>query len=137
MRLRMLKSVVMLAIFALLSCSLFATDKKSDSAKVNADVRVSVDLDFGIIRIGTTIPPRKAPPPPKAPPAPPKAHKPAPKKHVSPPPPPPRRCPPPPPRRVRIRVKPRKVVIDGSKPLPPTTHFYPDFYSDTDENEKK
>ena len=135
MRLRMLKSVIMLVIFALLSCSLFATDKKSDSAKVNADVRVSVDLDFGIIRIGTTIPPRKAPPPPKDPPAPPKAHKPAPTKHM-PPPPPPRRCPPPP-RRVRIRVRPRKIVIDPTKPLPPSTHFYPDLYGDTDENETK
>ncbi len=128
MRFRMLKSVIMLAIFALLSCSLFATDKKSNSAKVNGDVRISVDLDFGIIRIGTSIPPRRCPPPP--PPVhnpPPKAHK-----HALPPPPPPRRCPPPPPRRVRHHRAVRKVVINPTKPLPPSTHFYPDLYGDTD-----
>ena len=129
MRFRMLKSVVMLAIFALLSCSLFATDKKSDSAKVNGDVRISVDLDFGIIRIGTTIPPRRCPPPP-----PPKKNPPAPRAHNPPPPPPPRRCPPPPPRRVRHRRAVRRVVIDPTRPLPPSTHFYPDLYGDTDTN---
>lgn len=126
MRFRTLKSVVMFAIFALLSCSLFATDKKSDSAKVNGDVRISVDLDFGIIRIGTRIPPKKAPPPP------PRRCPPPPHKNSLPPPPPPRRCPPPPPRRVRHYRSVRRVVIDPTKPLPPSTHFYPDFYGDTD-----
>ena len=119
MRSRMLKSVLMLVIFALFSCSLFATDKKSD-LDVQGDVRITVDLDFGTIRIGK--PPKKDP----------TAHN----------PPPPRRCPPPPPHiRHRGYRKPvKRVVVDPTKPLPPSTHFYPNMYGDTEtdtETQKK
>ena len=129
MRSRIQKSVLMLIIFALFSCSLFATDKKSD-LDVKGDVRITVDLDFGTIRIGK--PPKKAPPPP------PKKNPPTPRAH-NPPPPPPSRCPPPFPAHIRhrgYRRSVKRVVVDPTKPLPPSTHFYPDLYGDTETQKK-
>ena len=118
-----LKTIFLLSVFTLISSSFFAFSDEPEER-----VSITVDLDFGIIRIGN--PP---PAPPKAPPAPPKTHKP-PKTAHNPPPPKPGRCPPPPPRRLRHRKTTRRVVVDPTKPLPPSTHFYPDMYGDTDKN---
>ncbi len=123
-----LKFIFLLSVFTLISSSFFAFSDEPEER-----VSITVDLDFGTIRIGNPPPaPPKAPPPPKAHNPPPPPH-PKPPKHIKPP--KPGRCPPPPPpRRLRHRKTTRRVVVDPTKPLPPSTHFYPDMYGDTDKN---